>query len=69
MLGDAQPRAGHGGALLDERGVYVVGFSFPVVPQGPGPHPHADVGGAAPSADVDRAVDAFADAGRALGVI
>jgi hypothetical protein len=29
-----------------ELGVYVIGFSFPVVPRGAGPDPHPDVGGA-----------------------
>ena len=33
-------------AALYERGIYVAGFFFPVVPQGQGAHPHADVGGA-----------------------
>ena len=30
--------------LLDE-GIYCIGFSFPVVPAGPGPHPSAGFGG------------------------
>ncbi len=44
MLGEARPRAGHSPQALDERGVYVAGFFFPVVPQGRGAHPHPDVG-------------------------
>ena len=53
---------------LDERGVFVAGFFFPVVPKGTGPHPHPDVG-RADQADVDHAIAAFTDAGQALGVI
>ena len=47
--------------LLLERGVYVIGFSFPVVPAGPGPHPRPAVG-AHSTEDVNRAVDAFVEA-------
>ena len=45
MLGDAA-LAQQMAAKMLERGIYVIGFSFPVVPKGPGAHPHADVGGA-----------------------
>ena len=45
MLGDAR-KAQELAAALDERGIYVAGFFFPVVPQGPRAHPHANVGGA-----------------------
>ena len=45
MLGDAV-LAGRIAEAMLERGVYVIGFSYPVVPRGPGAHPHADLGGA-----------------------
>ena len=41
MLGDAALAAKFAEKLL-ERGVYVIGFSYPVVPDGQGTHPHAD---------------------------
>ena len=43
MLGDARLAGELAAGLLDE-GVYVTAFSFPVVPRGPGPDPHPDVG-------------------------
>ena len=42
MLGDAALAARMAEAML-RRGVYVIGFSYPVVPQGQGPHPRADL--------------------------
>jgi glycine C-acetyltransferase len=45
MLGDAALAQEMASRML-ARGVYVIGFSFPVVPRGPGTHPHPDVGGA-----------------------
>ena len=44
MLGDAKLAKTMADELLKE-GIYVIGFSFPVVPQGPGAHPHPDVRG------------------------
>ena len=41
MLGDAELATRMADALLAE-GIYVIGFSFPVVPRGQGAHPHAD---------------------------
>ena len=67
MLGEA-PLAQAMAAKMLERGIYVIGFSFPGRAQGPGAHPHADVGGA-PFDDIDRAMEAFAEVGRELGVI
>ena len=40
MFGDAH-RAGAAAETLLEHGVYAVAFSYPVVPHGPGAHPHA----------------------------
>ena len=43
-------------ARMLELGVYVIGFSFPVVPEGKRrPHSHADVGGPFRPDDIDRA--------------
>ena len=55
-------------AALDERGVYVAGFFFPVVPQGAA-RIRTQLSAALTDADVDFAVSAFKDAGRAIGVI
>jgi glycine C-acetyltransferase len=53
--------------LLGE-GVYVVGFSFPVVPKGQA-RIRVQLCALHRDADIDRAVEAFAKAGRALGAI
>ena len=45
MLGDAAIATKMADELL-KRGIYVIGFSYPVVPQWPGPHPHPGLGGA-----------------------
>ena len=53
-------------SALDERGVYVAGFFFPVVPKGAA-RIRTQMSAALTAEDVDFAVAAFADAGRALG--
>ncbi|WP_019170236.1 glycine C-acetyltransferase [Pseudaminobacter salicylatoxidans] len=53
---------------LDERGVYVAGFFFPVVPKGKA-RIRTQMSAGLSDADVQFAVDAFVDAGKALGVI
>jgi glycine C-acetyltransferase len=67
MLGDAKLAQDMAARLLDE-GVYVIGFSFPVVPRGQarirtqmsaGQEPH----------HIDKAIAAFTKVGRELGVI
>ncbi len=55
-------------ADLDERGVYVSGFFYPVVPKGKA-RIRTQMSAALTEKDVDFAIDAFTDAGRALGVI
>jgi glycine C-acetyltransferase len=55
-------------AALDERGVFVAGFFFPVVPQGAA-RIRAQMSAALSEADVEFAIGAFEDAGRAIGVI
>jgi glycine C-acetyltransferase len=67
MLGEAR-LAQELAKALDERGIYVAGFFFPVVPKG-----HARIrtqmSAALNSQDIDFAVSAFADAGRTLGIV
>jgi glycine C-acetyltransferase len=67
MLGDARLAAEMADALL-AKGVYVIGFSFPVVPRGEA-RIRTQMSAALSRADVDRAIDAFAQVGRQLGVI
>jgi glycine C-acetyltransferase len=67
MLGDAQ-LAGHmAEALLDE-GIYVIGFSFPVVPRGKA-RIRTQVSAAHTPEQIDRAIAAFATVGKLLGAI
>ncbi|KUH39196.1 MULTISPECIES: glycine C-acetyltransferase [Streptomyces] len=60
MIGDAA-RAGRLAELLLERGVYVIGFSYPVVPMGQA-RIRVQLSAAHSTADVERAVAAFVDA-------
>jgi glycine C-acetyltransferase len=54
-------------ALLEE-GIYVIGFSFPVVPRGQA-RIRVQLSAAHSQAHLDRAIAAFAKVGRQLGVI
>ncbi|MFE0377307.1 glycine C-acetyltransferase [Streptomyces inhibens] len=65
MIGDAAEAAKMAELLL-ERGVYVIGFSYPVVPQGQA-RIRVQLSAAHSTEDVNRAVDAFIDARSALG--
>ena len=67
MLGDASLATSMAEALLKE-GVYIVGFSYPVVPQGQA-RIRTQMSAAHTTAQLQRAVAAFAKVGRALGVI
>jgi glycine C-acetyltransferase len=67
MLGDARLAQGLAQAL-DERGVFVAGFFFPVVPKGAA-RIRTQMSAALTEADIDFAIDAFADAGKALGIV
>jgi glycine C-acetyltransferase len=67
MLGDAPLAASMADRLLEE-GVYVVGFSYPVVPEGQA-RIRVQMSAAHTRAELERAVAAFAKVGRALGVI
>ncbi|MFI2779447.1 glycine C-acetyltransferase [Streptomyces sp. ALB3] len=64
MIGDAA-EAARMAELLLERGVYVIGFSYPVVPQGAA-RIRVQLSAAHSTEDVDRAVDAFVGARAAL---
>ena len=66
MLGDARLAADMAARLLDE-GIYVIGFSFPVVPRGQA-RIRVQLSAAHSDEDIDRAVAAFAKVGAALGV-
>ncbi|WP_327701394.1 glycine C-acetyltransferase [Streptomyces decoyicus] len=65
MIGDAA-EAARMAELLLERGVYVIGFSYPVVPQGRA-RIRVQLSAAHSTEDVNRAVDAFIGARAALG--
>ncbi|WP_029042086.1 glycine C-acetyltransferase [Cucumibacter marinus] len=67
MLYDAQ-KAQDMAKALDERGIYVAGFFYPVVPQGKA-RIRTQMSAALTDADIDEAIAAFADAGKAIGVI
>ena len=67
MLGDARLAQDMAAALMDE-GVYVTGFSFPVVPRGAA-RIRTQMCAGHSDEQVDRAVAAFIKAGKALGVI
>jgi glycine C-acetyltransferase len=67
MLGDAKLASGMAEALL-ARGIYVVGFSYPVVPKGQA-RIRVQLSAAHTPEQVDEAVAAFTDVGRSLGVI
>ena len=67
MLGDAQLASAMADALLAE-GIYVIGFSYPVVPKGKA-RIRTQMSAAHTEAQIDRAIDAFGRVGRALGVL
>jgi glycine C-acetyltransferase len=55
-------------AALDERSIYVAAFFYPVVPKGKA-RIRTQMSAARTEKDVELAIDAFTDAGKALGVI
>ena len=67
MLGDARLSQDMASALY-ERGVYVAGFFFPVVPRGQA-RIRTQMNAALTRDDLDRALAAFRDAGKAVGAI
>lgn len=67
MLGDAKLAAKMAEKLLDE-GIFVVGFSFPVVPKGEA-RIRTQMSAAHTPAQLDKAIGAFTRIGRDLGII
>jgi glycine C-acetyltransferase len=67
MLGDAAVATKMADELL-KRGVYVIGFSYPVVPQGQA-RIRIQVSAAHTDEQLDRAVAAFTEVGKELGVL
>ncbi len=67
MLGDAMLATRMADMLL-ERGVYVIGFSFPVVPKGQA-RIRTQMSAGLTHEQLDKAIDAFTDVGRELNVI
>jgi len=67
MLGDAVLAQNMAAALIKE-GVYVIGFCFPVVPQGKA-RIRTQMSAAHSRADLETAISAFEKVGKALGVI
>ena len=66
MLGDAVLAAKFADAML-QRGVYVIGFSYPVVPQGKA-RIRTQISAAHTRADLEKAVQAFVEVKQQLGV-
>ena len=67
MLGDAKLASEMADKML-ARGIYVVGFSFPVVPKDKA-RIRTQMSAAHTIAHIDKAVDAFIEVGKDLGVI
>jgi glycine C-acetyltransferase len=67
MLGEAKLAQEMAARLLDE-GIYVIGFSYPVVPEGQA-RIRTQMSAAHTDAQIDRALAAFAKVGRALGAV
>jgi glycine C-acetyltransferase len=67
MLGDARLASEMADRLLT-KGIYVVGFSFPVVPKGQA-RIRTQMSAGLTRAHLDKAINAFAEVGRDLGVI
>ncbi|NHZ70521.1 MAG: glycine C-acetyltransferase [Proteobacteria bacterium] len=67
MLGDARVAGEMADALLDE-GIYVIGFSFPVVPKGEA-RIRTQMSAAHTPEHIDTAIAAFAKVGNAMGLV
>ncbi|HSN51354.1 MAG TPA: glycine C-acetyltransferase, partial [Woeseiaceae bacterium] len=67
MLGDAKLATEMAERLL-QRGIYVIGFSFPVVPRGQA-RIRTQMSAGLTREHLDQAIEAFTDVGRELGVI
>ncbi len=67
MLGDAKLAQDMAARLL-EKGIYVIGFSYPVVPKGQA-RIRTQMSAAHTRDQLDKAVSAFTEVGKELGVI
>ena len=67
MLGDAALATNMASELL-KRGIYVIGFSYPVVPHGQA-RIRMQVSAAHTTDEIDRAIAAFTEVGKQLGVL
>jgi len=67
MLGDAKLATAMADQLLGH-GIYVVGFSFPVVPEGQA-RIRTQMSAGLTRTHLDQAIDAFGEVGRSLGVV
>ncbi|XP_070566567.1 2-amino-3-ketobutyrate coenzyme A ligase, mitochondrial-like [Ptychodera flava] len=67
MLGEAALAVKYADLMLQE-GIYVIGFSFPVVPKGKA-RIRVQISAAHSEEEIDHAVDAFIKVGRQLGVV
>jgi len=67
MIGDAALAGEMAGRMLDH-GIYVIGFSFPVVPKGQA-RIRTQMSAAHSDEDIDRAVEVFGIVGKELGVV
>ncbi|MBX7143475.1 MAG: glycine C-acetyltransferase [Oligoflexia bacterium] len=66
MLGEAKLAVDFADALLNE-GIYVIGFSYPVVPKGQA-RIRVQISAAHSKEDLDKAIEAFARVGKRLGI-
>ena len=67
MIGDARVATEMADRLLQE-GIYVIAFSFPVVPQGKA-RIRTQMSAAHSDGDIDQAIEAFVRVGKAMGVV
>jgi glycine C-acetyltransferase len=67
MIGDARIASEMAERLLHE-GIYVIAFSFPVVPQGKA-RIRTQMSAAHSDADIDQAIDAFVRVGQSMGLV
>jgi glycine C-acetyltransferase len=67
MLGEARLAVDFAARLMDE-GIYVIGFSYPVVPEGQA-RIRVQLSAAHRPEDIDRAIEAFSKIGKELGVL
>mmetsp|Transcript_15553 Transcript_15553/g.43578 ORF Transcript_15553/g.43578 Transcript_15553/m.43578 type:complete len:111 (-) Transcript_15553:235-567(-) len=68
ILGDAQLASTFADRLLMEHNIYVIGFSYPVVPMGKA-RIRTQLSAAHTDEQIDRAIAAFITVGKDLGVI